>query len=100
MRLKSYSVPWVLPEVLRPIHHEPFASEEVDPVGDALRIDLLTSALLEILVLLEALAVFYAGLVHLAGLLAQGWVLLVVRLEIPFPYALNNLRHFYNYGSN
>jgi hypothetical protein len=32
--------------------------------------------------------------------LAQGWVLLVVRLEIPFPYALNNLRHFYNYGSN
>jgi hypothetical protein len=27
-------------------------------------------------------------------------VFLVVRLEIPFPYALDNLRHFYNYGSN
>ena len=100
MRLKSYSVPRVLSEVLRPIHHEPFASEKVNPVGYALRIDLLTSAFLEILVFLEALAVFHACLVHLAGLLAQGWVFLVVRLEIPFPYALDNLRHFYNYGSN
>ena len=93
-------MPRVLSEVLRPIHHEPLASEEVYPIGYALRIDLLTSALLEIFVFLEALAVFHAGLVHLAGLLAQGWVLLVVRLEILFPYALNNLRHFYNYGSN
>ena len=100
MRLKSYSVPRVLPEVLRSIHHEPLASEKVDPVGYTLCIDLLTSALLEILVLLETLAVFHAGLVHLAGFLAQGWVLFVIRLKIPFPYALDNLRHFYNYGSN
>jgi hypothetical protein len=27
-------------------------------------------------------------------------VLFVIRLKIPFPYALDNLRHFYNYGSN
>ena len=93
-------MPRVLSKVLRPIHHEPLAPEEVDPVGYALRIDLLTRALLEILVFLEALAVFHACLVHLAGLLAQGWVLFVVRLKILFPYALNNLRHFYNYGSN
>ena len=96
----SYSVSGVLPEVLGAIHHEPLAAEEVYPVGYALGIYVLARALLEILVLLEALAVLHARLVHLAGLLAQGRVLLMVRLEILLPYTLNKLRHFYNYGSN
>ena len=75
-------MPWVLPEIFRAINHEPFAAEKVDSVRHTLRIDVFTRTLLEILTILETLALLDACLVHFTRFLAQRWVLIMVRLEI------------------
>ena len=81
----------VLPKVFGSIDHEPLASEEVDSIWNALCIDFFASALLEILIILEAKTVFHAGLIHLSRLLAQFRVLIMIRLEIPLPNVLDGL---------
>jgi hypothetical protein len=81
----------VLSKVLGPIDHEPLASEEVDSIWNAFRIDFFASALLEILIVLEAKTVFDAGLKHFSRLLTQWRVLIMVRLKVPLPNVLDSL---------
>ena len=56
----------VLPEIFRSINHEPLASKEVYSIGDALCINVLPGALLEVFSFLEAIGVLDTGLEHLS----------------------------------
>ena len=80
---------WVFSEVLSPINDVPFASEIVDTMRDTLCIDVFLSTGSEVLFFLETERVLYAFFEHGTGLLTEDRVLIVIRLEILLPGALD-----------
>lgn len=83
----------VLAEVLCAVNDVAFAAKVVDSMWDALSINVLLSARTKVLLLLHAEGVLDAVLEHFARLLAQLGVLLVVRLEVLLPGALDEGCH-------
>ena len=89
----SDSMARILPEVLCAINNVALAPKVVDSVRDALSVDVLLSTSPEIFTLFHAEGVLDAGLEHFAGLLAENWVLLVVRLKVLLPGVLDEACH-------
>ena len=83
----------VLSEVFRAIDDVPLAPEVINPVRDALGVDILLCTSSKVLLLLEAEGVLNAVLEHLSRLLAKERMLLMVRLKVLLPRALNKGSH-------
>ena len=90
-------MPRVLAEVLRSINHVSLASEVVDSVWNAFSVDTLLGTGPKILILLKAVGVLDAVLKHLARLLAQGRMFLVIRLCPLLPFVLNKAHYVFDY---
>lgn len=86
-------MPRVFSEVFRSINHKSFTAEKINPMWHTFSIDVFTSTLFEIFTFLETQALFHAGFIHFSRFLAQGRMLLMIRLEIPFPNVLDKLWH-------
>ena len=84
---------WVLPEILCTVNDVSLAAKVVNPVGDALCINVLLGTCSEVFVLLEAERILDAVFEHLTGLLTQQWVLFVVRLKVLLPGVFQKRGH-------
>lgn len=79
----------VLAKVLRPVNHVSLAPKVVNSVRNAFSVDALLGTGPKIFILLEAVGVLDAVLKHLARLLAQGRMFLMIRLCPLFPLVPN-----------
>ena len=83
----------ILSEVFRAIDDVPFAPKIINSVRDALGVDVLLCTSSKVFLLLEAKGVLNTILEHLSRLLAKERVLLMVRLKVLLPRALNKGSH-------
>ena len=90
---------WVLPEILCTVNDVSLAAKVVDPMRDALCVNILLGTCSEVFVLLEAERILDAVFEHLTGLLTQHWVLLMVRLKVLLPGVFQKRGHLKDFDN-
>ena len=86
-------MPWVLPEILCTVNDVSLAAKVVNPMRDALCVNILLGTCSEVFFLLETERILDAVFEHLTGLLTQQWVLFVVRLKVLLPGVFQKRGH-------
>lgn len=84
---------WVFPEILCTVNDVSLAAKVVNPMRDALCVNILLGTCSEVFFLLEAERILDAVFEHLTGLLTQQWVLFVVRLKVLLPGVFQKRGH-------